>query len=239
MKTIKHIFLTCAALFLFLLCVNAQETIHGIIITGQNNHNWPVSHQAIKMTLENSGLFSLEVAVSPKQGEDMSNFSVDFSMYKLVVLDYNGDSWSDAMNSVFMDYVRSGGGVVVYHAADNAFTDWQAYNEMIALGGWGGRNEASGPYFYWKNGALQSDDSPGIGGSHGFRHEYVLNCRSISHPITDGLPAQWKHASDELYDRMRGPGGIKDVLYTACLYSRVWQGKSLPYHAWPLWRKPG
>ena len=174
-----------------------------------------MSHQAIKMTLENSGLFSLEVAVSPKQGEDMSNFSVDFSKYKLVVLDYNGDSWSDAMNSAFMDYVRSGGGVVVYHAADNAFTDWQAYNEMIALGGWGGRNEASGPYFYWKNGALQSDDSPGIGGSHGFRHEYVLNCRSISHPITDGLPTQWKHASDELYDRMRGPGGIKDVLYTA------------------------
>lgn len=215
MKTIKHIFLTCAALFLFLLCVNAQETIHGIIITGQNNHNWPVSHQAIKMTLENSGLFSLEVAVSPKQGEDMSNFSVDFSKYKLVVLDYNGDSWSDAMNSAFMDYVRSGGGVVVYHAADNAFTDWQAYNEMIALGGWGGRNEASGPYFYWKDGALQSDNSPGIGGSHGFRHEYVLNCRSISHPITAGLPTQWKHASDELYDRMRGPGGIKDVLYTA------------------------
>lgn len=97
----------------------------------------------------------------------------------------------------------------MYHAADNAFTDWQAYNEMIALGGWGGRNQASGPYFYWKDGALQSDDSPGIGGSHGFRHEFVLNCRSISHPITDGLPTRWKHASDELYDRMRGPGGIK------------------------------
>ena len=49
MNTIKHIFLTCTALFLSLLCVNAQKTIHGIIITGQNNHNWPVSHQAIKM----------------------------------------------------------------------------------------------------------------------------------------------------------------------------------------------
>lgn len=111
MNTIKHIFLTCAALFLSLLCVNAQKTIHGIIITGQNNHNWPVSHQAIKMTLENSELFSLDVAVSPKQGEDMSNFSVDFNKYKLVVLDYNGDSWSSAMNSAFMDYVRFGGGL--------------------------------------------------------------------------------------------------------------------------------
>ena len=145
----------------------------------------------------------------------MSHFSVDFRKYRLVVLDYNGDSWPAAMNAAFMDYVLQGGGVVVYHAADNAFTDWPAYNEMIALGGWGGRNEQSGPYFYWKDGALQSDNSPGNGGSHGFRHEFVLNCRSASHPITKGLPAQWKHTSDELYDRMRGPGGIKDLLYTA------------------------
>lgn len=215
METIKYIILTGAVLLFGFFCANAQKPVHGVIITGQNNHNWPVSHQAIKKTLENSGLFSLDVAVSPKHGEDMSSFTVDFSKYKLVVLDYNGDSWSAIMNAAFMDYVRGGGGVVVYHAADNAFTDWKDYNEMIALGGWGGRNQTSGPYFYWKDGALQPDDSPGIGGSHGFRHEFILNCRTTSHPITEGLPARWKHASDELYDRMRGPGGIKDVLYTA------------------------
>ena len=215
MKTIKHILLTGAMLLTAIFCANAKRPIQGIIITGQNNHNWPVSHRAIKMTLESSGLFSLDVAVSPQQGEDMSHFSVDFSKYRLVVLDYNGDGWPAAMNAAFMDYVQQGGGVVVYHAADNAFTDWPAYNEMIALGGWGGRNEQSGPYFYWKDGALQSDTSPGNGGSHGFRHEFVLNCRTASHPITKGLPAQWKHASDELYDRMRGPGCIEDLLYTA------------------------
>ncbi|MBR4129617.1 MAG: ThuA domain-containing protein [Bacteroidaceae bacterium] len=215
MKTIKHFLLTGVVMLLAISYASAKKPINGVIITGQNNHNWPVSHQAIKMTLENSGLFRIDVALSPKQGEDMKNFSVDFSKYKFVVLDYNGDSWSADMNAAFMDYVRRGGGVVVYHAADNSFTDWQEYNEMIALGGWGGRNETSGPYFYWKDGALQADDSPGNGGSHGFRHEYLLNCRASSHPITRGLPSQWKHASDELYDRMRGPGGIKDLLYTA------------------------
>ena len=76
---------------------------------------------AIKMTLENSKLFSLDVAISPSQGEDMSGFSVDFNKYELVVLDYNGYSWSSVMNKAFMDYVRNGGGVVVFHAADNAF----------------------------------------------------------------------------------------------------------------------
>lgn len=214
MKTMKHLLLTSLAL-LCAICTHARKPIPGVIITGQNNHNWPVSHLAIKMTLENSGLFSLDVAVSPKQGEDMSSFNVDFSKYKLVVLDYNGDKWSDEMNAAFMSFVKRGGGVVVYHAADNAFTDWPEYNELIALGGWGGRNEASGPYFYWKEGALTADSSPGNGGSHGFRHEFKLNCRAPRHPITKGLPLQWKHASDELYDRMRGPGGIKDLLYTA------------------------
>lgn len=215
MKTFKHIILAGAALLSAVFFSCAQEPVKGVIITGQNNHNWPVSHQALKLTMENSGLFSLDVAVSPSHGEDMSGFSVDFSKYKLVVLDYNGDSWSPEMNAAFMDFVRGGGGVVVYHAADNAFTDWPEYNEMIALGGWGGRNQKSGPYLYWKDGGLQSDDTPGIGGSHGFRHEFVLDCRTASHPVTAGLPAKWKHATDELYDRMRGPGGIKDLLYTA------------------------
>lgn len=202
-------------LFSAIVGAGARKPVRGVIITGQNNHKWEVSHQALKLTLENSGLFRLDVAVSPRQGEDMSGFSVDFSKYRLVVLDYNGDSWSAEMNAAFMDYVRGGGGVVVYHAADNAFTGWREYNEMIALGGWGGRDETSGPYLYWKDGALQKDDSPGMGGSHGFRHEYQLNLRNPRHPITKGLPARWKHASDELYDRMRGPGGIKDLLYTA------------------------
>ena len=215
MKTLNRILLTGVVLLSVISCANAKKPIQGVIITGQNNHNWPVSHQALKMTLENSGLFRLDLAVSPKEGEDMKDFAVDFSKYKLVVLDYNGDNWSAEMNAAFMKYVQNGGGVVVYHAADNAFTDWKEYNEIIALGGWGGRNEASGPYVYWKDGALQADNSPGNGGSHGFQHEYVLTCRNASHPITKGLPAQWKHAKDELYDRMRGPGGIKDLLYTS------------------------
>lgn len=193
----------------------ARRPISGVIITGQNNHNWPVSSEAIRLTLENSGLFDMDVAVSPEAGKDMSGFSVDFSKYKFVFLDYNGDNWPEAMNEAFLEFVRDGGGLVVYHAADNSFTDWDEYNKMIALGGWGGRNEHSGPYVYWKDGTLVKDTAPGFGGSHGARHEYVLNGRNTGHPIMEGLPEHWKHASDELYDRMRGPGDIEDILYTS------------------------
>jgi type 1 glutamine amidotransferase len=215
----KHYFLHKLFLFVFALCfasvgTNAQK-IKTLIITGQNNHNWTVSHVALKQILQKSDLFSVDLAISPEQGKDMSRFTIDFTPYQLVVLDYNGDSWPQQINKAFLNFVKNGGGVVIYHAADNAFPGWKEYNEITALGGWGNRNEKFGPYVYWKNGKLVKDTYPGPGGSHGNIHEFVLNARNETHPIMKGLPKEWKHAKDELYDRMRGPGNIADLLYTA------------------------
>ncbi len=200
-------FLTCAAF--------ALEPIKTLIITGQNNHNWKVSHIAIQQILENSGLFEVDFAISPAKGEDMSDFVIDFSPYRLVVLDYNGDSWCKETNRRFLEYLRKGGGVVIYHAADNAFPAWPAFNQICALGGWENRDENSGPYVYWKDNQLIKDYSEGVGGSHGRQHEYVLNAHHTQHPVVKGLPEHWRHAQDELYDRMRGPGNIKDLIYSA------------------------
>jgi len=43
---------------------------------------------------------------------------------------------------------------------------------------------------------------------------FVLTVRDTTHPIVRGLPAQWMHQGDELYARLRGPGGMT-VLATA------------------------
>ena len=201
---------------LLLACtISARKPIKTLLITGQNNHNWQVSHVVLKQILENSGRFDVDFAISPEQGKDMSGFVLDFSPYQLVVLDYNGDSWPEETNRRFLEYVQNGGGVVIYHAADNAFSKWPEFNKICALGGWEGRNENSGPYVYWKDGKLVKDSSAGPGGSHGRQHEYVLNGRDKVHPVVKGLPLKWRHAKDELYDRMRGPGNIRDILYTA------------------------
>ena len=200
---------------LFACTVSARKPIKTLLITGQNNHNWQVSHNVLKQILENSGRFEVDFAVSPEQGKDMSGFVLDFSPYQLVVLDYNGDSWPEETNRRFLEYVQNGGGVVIYHAADNAFSKWPEFNKICALGGWEGRNENSGPYVYWQDGKLVKDSSAGPGGSHGRQHEYVLNGRDKVHPIVKGLPLKWRHAKDELYDHMRGPGNIRDILYTA------------------------
>ncbi len=216
-QIVKRIIIMLATLpFACVMSYSQQkELIKTLIVTGQNNHVWKVSHVAIRQILENSGLFTVDIAVSPAKGEDMSVFKPDFSAYKLIVLDYNGDRWPQETDKAFLDYVGKGGGVVIYHAADNAFRKWTEFNKILGFGGWEGRNEADGPYIYLKEGKLVYDESPGAGGSHGSRHEYVLNAGNTDHPVMKGLPAKWRHATDELYDRMRGPGKVKDILYWA------------------------
>ena len=85
--------------------VSARKPIKTLLITGQNNHNWQVSHVVLKQILENSGRFDVDFAISPEQGKDMSGFVLDFSSYQLVVLDYNGDSWPEETNRRIVDII--------------------------------------------------------------------------------------------------------------------------------------
>jgi type 1 glutamine amidotransferase len=215
MKTIQRISIAFTILLLTASILNAKDPIKALIVTGQNNHNWKASHVILQKYLNESGIFVTDLAISPKTGEDMSSFRPNFSAYKVVVLDYNGDAWSEETNKSFLEYVKNGGGVVVYHAADNAFREWKEYNEIIGLGGWGGRDETDGPYVYYKDGKEVRDTSPGSGGSHGKKHEYRISLRDKKHPITKGLPEVWTHSKDELYDRLRGPAKNLTVLATA------------------------
>ncbi len=189
-----------------------QSGMKALILTGQNNHNWQKSSLYLKDILEKTDLFTVEIRVSPESGKDMSEFVIDFKNYDLIVLDYNGDSWPDETQTNFVNYVRDGGGVVVYHAADNAFPDWAEYNEIIGLGGWEGRNEDSGPYVYVVDGEVVKDSSPGRGGSHGQQHEFAVQAFQPAHPILKGLPEKWLHAKDELYSELRGPAKNLEVL---------------------------
>jgi len=212
----NHLLLIFAAglLTFFSACKN-ETGYKTLIITGQNNHNWKASSPVLKQILDETGLFSSEIMITPGKGEDMKTFNPDFTKYKLVVIDYNGDSWSEKTNSAFVEYVKNGGGVVLYHAADNSFPSWKEYNEMSGLGGWGDRNQKDGPYVYYKNNILVTDTSAGNGGSHGKRREFLVRTRITDHPITRDLPVAWLHGTDELYSQLRGPAKNMQVLATA------------------------
>jgi len=186
-----------------------------LILTGQNNHNWQASSPILKQILDQTGLFQSDIVASPKEKEDMSSFLPDFTKYQLVVLDYTGDSWPEATKAAFLKFVKNGGGVVIYHAADNAFPEWKEFNQIIGLGGWGNRTEKDGPYVYFKDGKRISDNSPGKGGTHGKRTPYKVTNRITDHPITKGLPSEWMHAEDELYGLLRGPAENMTILSSA------------------------
>lgn len=194
----------------------AEDEMKALIIDGQNNHKaWPTTTRMMKSYLEETGLFTVDVATTAPKGTD-PNFHPDFSSYAVVISNYNGAPWPEKTKAAFVDYVRSGGGFVVIHAADNAFPNWPEYNEMIGLGGWGGRNEKSGPYVYYTDeGKVERDPSAGRGGSHGPRHAFLIRIRDRNHPITRGMPPAFMHAQDELYDRLRGPAANLHVLATA------------------------
>ncbi len=217
------------------------EKLAALIIDGQNNHGmWPKTTFMMKQYLEQSGRFTVEIARTAFtwQGQDLlekyplegvtttavdqprsdPNFKPDFSKYDVVISNFGFGAapWPEETQQAFDAYVRGGGGFVVVHAADNSFGDWAAYNRMIGIGGWGGRNEKSGPYIYLDDqGQLVRNDTPGAGGHHGPQHPFQIVVRDADHPITRGMPRAWMHAQDELYDLLRGPGEQMQILATA------------------------
>lgn len=194
-----------------------QPKLKVLIVDGQNNHNnWLEKTKLLQEQLEAAGIFQVDIARAPAAEADMASFQPNFSAYDVVVSNYNGAAWPEATRQNFEQYVRGGGGFVSFHAADNAFADWPEYNEMIGLGGWEGRNEKSGPYVYYnKEGEVIRDDSPGKGGHHGPQHEFTVTFRDTDHPISRGLPKEWLHSKDELYDQLRGPAKNFHILATA------------------------
>ncbi|UUO06253.1 ThuA domain-containing protein [Blastopirellula sp. J2-11] len=193
----------------------ADAKLKALIVDGQNNHGiWPKTTRMMKADLIKTDLFTVDVATTePKSTE---GFAPEFKNYDVVISNYNGQPWPKATQEAFVDYVKNGGGFVVIHAADNAFGNWDQYNRMIGLGGWGGRNEKSGPYIYYgKEGEVVRNTDPGSGGHHGAQHPFQVVVRDAEHPITKGMPKAWMHSQDELYDQLRGPGENMHILATA------------------------
>lgn len=178
-------------------------------------HAWKQTTPVLKHELEETGLFQVTVVTAPQSNTDLTGFHPDFAKYRAVVLNYDAPDWPAALKESFETYVRNGGGVVVVHAADNAFPDWKAFNEMIGVGGWRNRTEASGPHWFIQDGKLVSDAMPPQSGSHGKRLPFAVTAQDPDHPILKGLPKVWMHAGDELYATLRGPGTNMTVIATA------------------------
>jgi hypothetical protein len=201
---------------------SAGKPIRVLIIDGQNNHNWRATTPLMKRALEESGRFTVAVSSNLKPGDapgqiaDTVPFPPDLTHYDVIVSNYNGEPWPAEFQKSFEERVRTGKiGLVIIHAADNAFPEWEEFNRMIGMG-WRGPDAGA---------ALEVGDSGrwvivpkgGLGSGHRYRGPFVVTVRDPRHPVTRGMPMEWLHAADELYDHLRGP--IENVHLLATAYS--------------------
>ncbi len=214
-----------------------RPEIKVLIVDGQNNHNWAAMTPFMKVQLEKAGLFKVDVSTTPtaapKAGKDetaeqkaarekkaleireqWAKWRPAFRSYQVVVLNYNGEAWPDDVNRAFEDFVREGGGVHVVHAANNAFQGWKEYNLMIGLG-WRGNTFGPRVFHDEKGQLVRAKAGEGPGAGHGPQHEFKVTIRDAEHPITKGMPAEWMHALDELYQGQRGPAENMQILASA------------------------
>jgi len=203
-----------------LLAIQAQaasKPVSVLIVDGQNNHDWQTATREIKEMLLATKQFTVDVSTTP--ASDWDSWNPDFSRYQVVINNFNGGHtekgvrWPARVEKALEEYVRNGGGLVVYHAANNAFLEWPAYNEMIGLG-W--RVKAFGPGLAVANDGsiVRIPAGEGLNPGHGPRHDFEMHVLNKKHPITKGVAAKWLHPSEQLTHGQHGPAeGLTILTY--------------------------
>ena len=163
----------------------------------------------------------------------------DFSRYRAVINNFNGGPtdagirWPGRVEEALEAYVRGGGGLVVYHAANNAFLHWSAYNDMIGLG-WRGKDFGPGLTILPGGQVVRIAPGTGLDPGHGPRHSFEVHVLAAHHPVTRGLPASEISHQNEPMDWVRNYG--KGRVYTTML-GHTWQDEPNPNLRCPEFRK--
>ncbi|HNY39581.1 MAG TPA: DUF1080 domain-containing protein [Bryobacteraceae bacterium] len=183
----------------------APPKIQTLLITGQNTvgHDWRVVSPILKKALEDTGRFEVRV------NEDFRGAGPEtLASYDLVVINYyeNKDKkwwWGDRAQQALIDFSKSGKGVVIFHFAVAAFEGWTEYEQMCG-GNWRPNN-----------------------GHHSPSHDFEVDIKDRTHPITQGLRAKLRQPYDELYANLKWqPAGSYHVLATAYDDHKLYAGKA-------------
>jgi len=148
-----------------------QRKLQALMLSGQNNHDWHATTPRLRDILEGTGRFEVRVNEEPKGCGPET-----FAPYDVIISNYNGPRWGDRTEQALLDSVRGGKGLVIIHAANNAFGDWPEYDRLIG----GGFRKGAG---------------------HGAYHSFKVVIRDKEHPITQGM-TDFQHVPDELYHRL-------------------------------------
>lgn len=216
---IRHLVLWLPVL-LFAGCIShpavADKKVRVLIVDGFSNHDWRQTTALIRGILAPSGLFDVAVSTTPQtmNQAEWAAWRPKFSDYDVVIQNCNdyggGPHWPEPVKRDFEDFVRNGGGVYIFHSAENAFVGWKEYEKIVGLC-W---RKAD----YGTSIRVNEDESlvripPGEGGgtNHGKRGD-VLVMRLGDDPIHAGMPRAWLSPDMEVYFYARGPAENVNVL---------------------------
>lgn len=195
--------------------------IRVLIVDGVNNHDWEAGTAFLKRTLEKTGRFTVDVSTTPARGaapEAWDGWRPQFDGYRVVVNNFNGGHtkdgirWPGAVEEAFIKYVRGGGGVVNFHAANNAFLLWPEFNDMAGLL-WRDKSFGPGLVVDAQRHVVRVSAGEGPQPGHGPRHDFRVDVLDRKHPITCGLPEYWLHRSEQLTHGQHGPAAAMAELH--------------------------
>jgi len=191
-----------------------------LIVDGKNNHDWPRATRILSGFLERSGRFRVDVSTSPAADaskEAWDRWQPDLAKYDVVLSNFNGGHkptslhWPRKVEKAVEDYVSGGGGLVIYHSANNSFPNWPAYNEMIGLG-WRDKDFGPGLIISQDEKVVVIPKGEGRNPGHGPEHDFHVTVLNADHPITKGLPKKWMHPHEQLTHGQHGPVRNMSVL---------------------------
>jgi len=200
--------------------LEAAETtpkpIRVLIVEGFSNHDWRLGTTLIRNVLKSTGLFTVTVSTSPAKATDpgWDAWRPAFTDHDVVIQTCNdyggGPAWPAAVQQALVDYVGKGGGLYVFHSANNAFVGWNEYEAMVGLL-WRKKDQGAALTIADDGGLIRIPAGAGSDTGHGARFDCVVHQRG-DHPIHAGFPAAWRAADMEVYYYARGPAQHVDVL---------------------------
>lgn len=188
----------------------AEGATKVLIVDGFSNHDWKRTTANLVQLLNHKGGYDVEVSTFPVAGtkEEQEKWCPEFSRYDVLIQNSNGGpsggiAWPEEARRNLEKYIAGGGGMMAFHSANNAFREWKEYNRMIGLA-W--RDAAFGTALVIspQGEIVRIPPGEGRGTSHGERIDALVT-RLADHPITRGLPRQWRAADIEVYSYARGP----------------------------------
>lgn len=178
----------------------ATEPIRLLILSGQNVHDWKATTPFLERMYADSKRFEVIETVN-----DVTRINAaSFARCDAIVSNWTchpvmtGGPWTAEGKKALEEAIRSGKGMVQFHAACSACNDWEDFQEISGL--------------TWK---WQST-------GHTAYHTFKVVVRDLSHPITKEMSDFW--IVDELYQKMAKMGKSEFHTLMNAFAESVYQG---------------